>query len=675
MGLMTNNRRRRWRTGRAEPQDPAVELKGKLNFLKIIVVLAFAVLTVQLARLQLLRGHEFHQRAQFNQLRIEPVIPSRGLIYDRNGVPLVENVPSFSAAVVAADVPKLRTIEIAAGLDKILGAPPLETTLKIEQARRSNDPFTPIIISDGLDEATAFHLREQLAKLPGVQVVVEPVRRYTAGSVVSDALGYIGRIDAQEYAARKDVGYVPSDHIGKAGVEATYESYLRGTPGRREIEKDASGREIRTLNQDSAKPGDDLVLSLDLDLQKKATELVQQAAHGGQAAAVVMDVHTGEVLALVSLPMYDDNIFSGKIDDAKLQQYLSDPNKPLVNHALSEQYAPGSIFKQITGTAALQEGVATPSTTITSNGYITVPNQYDPSVLYTFKDWRVLGTLNFYGGVAMSSDVYFYYLSGGYHWYGQNFDGLGADRLALYARAYGLGSQMGIDITGEASGLIPDPTWKEKTFGEPWTIGDTYNMGIGQGYVAVTPVQMVRVTAAVANGGTLLTPRVVREVRDSQGHVIMPDKPKVARRLPISSDNFAIMRDAMAQAVSWGSAHQASLPDLRIAGKTGTAEFGPRHADGTYDTHAWFSGFAPADTPRVAVTVFLERGVGAIDAAPLAAKILDYYFHRPQQIAAPRPQQPLGQVVPQAPGAASAGAPAAMTQDSPVAVDPREERP
>ncbi len=634
MGILANNKRRRWRSEYTEPQDPKSQLNGKLNLLKLVVIVAFAALTVQLARLQLMRGHEFQQRAALNQLRVEPVIPSRGIIYDRNGVPVVENVPSFAAAVVAADIPKSRTLEIAAGVQKLLGVPAIETTMKIEQARQSKDPFTPVILKDGLDQSEAFHLREELPQLPGAEVVVQPVRRYTQGPLLAQILGYTGRVDEEDYAALKDKGYISSDMIGKAGVEATYEQFLRGTVGQRDVEKDAAGRDVQTLAEQPAAAGNNLMLSIDLDLQKKATDLVQQAAKGGQAAAVVMDVHTGEVLALVSLPMYDDNIFSGKIDETKLEQYLNDPNKPLVNHALAEQYAPGSIFKQITGSAALQEGVANPSTTITSNGYITVPNQYDPSVLYTFKDWRTLGTLNFYSGVAMSSDVYFYYLAGGYHWYGQNFDGLGPDRLALYARAFGLGHPTGIDIAGEADGNVPDPTWKEKTFGDVWTIGDTYNMGIGQGFVAATPIQMVRVTAAVANGGTLLVPRVVREVRDSQSHVVKPNTPVVERQIPVSADNFAIMREAMTQAVSWGSANQGAVPGLKVAGKTGTAEFGPRFADGTYETHAWFSGFAPADDPQIAVTVFLERGVGAIDAAPLASKILDYYFHRPQPLRA-----------------------------------------
>ncbi len=629
MGLLTSHRRRRWRAEVAETPDLKQQLNQKLWALRIAVLIAFAVLAVQLARLQLVDGSRFEQRAAQNQLRIEPVVPSRGLIFDRNSVPVVENIPSYSVAVIAADIPKSNELQIAGGVERLLGVPSLETTLKVEQARQSNDPFTPVVVKDGLDQATAFRVREALPAMPGVQVVVVPERKYDAGPLLADVLGYTGRVDEEDYKTLKDKGYLSSDRIGKAGVEAAYEQYLRGAVGRKEIEKDASGRELRVLDQEAAKAGNNLVLSVDLDLQRRTTDLVSAAANGGQAAAVVMDVHTGEVLALVSLPMYDNNVLSGRVDEAKLEQYLADPNKPLVNHALSEQYAPGSIFKQITGAAALQEGVANPSTTITSNGFISVPNENDPSIIYTFKDWRTLGTLNFYGGIAMSSDVYFYYLSGGYHAYGESFNGLGIDRLAKYARAFGLGSPTGIDIAGEADGNIPDAAWKQKTFGDDWRLGDTYNMGIGQGFVAATPIQMVRVTAAVANGGSLLTPRVVREVRDSQGHVIVPNDPKVASQVPVTAANFAILRDAMTQAVSWGSANAGAVRGVSVAGKTGTAEFGPRFADGSYETHAWFSGFAPADDPQIAVTVFLQRGVGAIDAAPLASKILDYYFHRP----------------------------------------------
>lgn len=631
MGILTGPRRR-WRSEQEEPQNPKRELQIRLWLVRLGILIAFTALTVQLARLQLINGDQYQQRATLNQLRSQAEIPSRGLIYDRNGVPVVENIPSFSAAVVAADVPEDKQLEIVGALERILGVPALETSLMISATRTSKDPFTPVILREGLTEEDAFFLREQLGQLPGVQVVVEPVRRYTGGLEMSHILGYIGRIDEEEFAQLETAGYLNSDRLGKTGVEAAYEQYLRGTVGRRDVEKDALGREIRTIGETPAIPGDNLTLSIDLQLQKKVTELTKAAAGGYEASAIVMDVSTGELLALVSLPEYDNNIFSGKIDEATLDRYLNDPKKPLVNHALSEQYAPGSIFKQITGSAALQEGVAVPSTTIFSPGYLDVPREYDETQVDRFKDWRPLGSLDFYGGIAMSSDVYFYYLAGGYHWYGQNFDGLGVERLARYARQFGLGRPTGIDIAGEAPGLVPDAEWKAATFeGDDWFLGDTYNFAIGQGYLATTPIQMARVVAAVANGGTLLTPHVVREIRDKDGRVVLPAGPRIEGSVGVSPENLAIVRDAMRQAVTWGTAKDGGTAIVSVAGKTGTAEFGQRFADNTYLTHAWFSGFAPYENPEIAVTVFLEQGVGATNAAPLASRIFNAYFEMKQQ--------------------------------------------
>jgi penicillin-binding protein 2 len=273
--------------------------------------------------------------------------------------------------------------------------------------------------------------------------------------------------------------------------------------------------------------------------------------------------------------------------------------------------------------------VANAGTTITSYGSITVKNEYDPNIVYVFKDWSALGTLNFYGGVAMSSDVYFYYLGGGYYQDGvELFRGLGATKLAEYARRFGLGALTGIDLPGEAAGMIPDPQWKEEELGEPWTIGDTYNFSIGQGYVATTPLQMLLVTSAVANGGNVMAPRVVRDIIDANGRVVTPFKAKVARQLGVSDDNLALLREGMQQAVSWGTAKTAAVDGVNVAGKTGTAEFGPDLGGGTYQSHAWFTGFAPAENPEVAVVVFLQQGNGAKNAAPVGGRILGYYFNR-----------------------------------------------
>jgi penicillin-binding protein 2 len=624
-------RQRRWRSRRQEVPNEAQALQNKFFYLRFLILALFAVLTLQLVRMQIFRGEAYSQRAETNRLRILPVIPSRGLIYDRFGTPLVENVPSFSAAVIPADLPRGDQERVLAELEPLLQTPAAEMASAIEARRGSDDPFTPLVLKQDLSEETAFTLREMQSQLPGVEVLVEPTRHYSVGPLMAHILGYVGPVDESEYPELRSKGYQLNDRVGKSGVEMTYESILRGTPGRKQVEIDASGREMRTLDATPARPGLSLVLTIDLDLQQKVTDILQQAMANGSrdAAAVVLDVHTGEVLAMVSLPSFDNNIFSSTLTQDQLQTLLDDPGRPLLNHAISEMYPPGSIFKQVTGVAALQEGVATPSTTITSHGYITVPNQYDPSIRYVFRDWASLGTLDFYGGVAMSSDVYFYYLAGGYYENGQEvFRGLGIDRLAEYARAFGLGSATGIDLPGESAGLVPDPAWKESTLHEPWVTGDTYNMGIGQGYVATTPLQMALVTAAIANGGDVLVPRVVKDIVDTTGNVVTPYQRTVRRHLPVDPSNLSVFREAMRQAVSWGTAKDASVSGVQVAGKTGTAEFGEPLPGNKYETHAWFNGFAPAQDPQVAVVVFLEKGNGAINAAPTAARIMDYYFHR-----------------------------------------------
>jgi penicillin-binding protein 2 len=435
----------------------------------------------------------------------------------------------------------------------------------------------------------------------------------------------VGPISAEEYAQLPGQGYGYQDYVGQTGVESTYESEMRGKAGAKLVEVDAAGRELRTLSERQPVDGANVVLSLDLNLQQQVTDILKQySATSTNAAAAVMDIHSGEMLALVSLPSYDNNVFSGQLSQGQLDSLINDPGKPLVDHAIAEQYPPGSTFKTIVGSAALQEGVATPQTTITSHGYITIENEFDPNVVYVYPDWAPLGALDFYGGVAMSSDVYFYYLSGGFA--DDGFKGLGEERVAKYARGFGLGSETGIDLPGEAAGLVPDAQWKQDTIGEPWVLGDTYNYGIGQGYVAATPIQMLDEVAAIGNGGTLIVPHVVKEYRDSMGNVYDPLATQVRSTLPIDPGNLQIMRDAMRQSVTAGVARNAASDAVEVAGKTGTAEFGAQHDDGTSETHGWFIGFAPYNDPQIAVMVFVQHGSGGNDASPAAAKIFNYYF-------------------------------------------------
>lgn len=630
---------RRWRS-QPRQRHPVELFHSRFWLLKFLIVILFGVLVLQLARMQIAQHDSYQARAENNRLRTISILPSRGLIYDRNGEQLVKNEPIFSAAVVPADVKEDQTLVVAAELSKATGVSPAEIATKVVDARKSKDPFTPIIVKTALSDETAFQLRERQSELPGVQVLVESVRDYPYGSLISHVMGFVGRIDEAEYADLKGSGYGINDRLGKAGVEYTYQDILRGLPGYKIVEIDAAGKEVGAVQTSNPRTAGNLVLSIDLDLQEHVTDYLQKGmGASSNAAAIVMNVHSGEVLSMVSLPAYDDNIVTDPVDQERLPALLNDPTKPMLNHAISEVNPPGSTFKMVTGSAALQEGVAGPDTTITSRGAITVQDEYTAGRVWVMRDWAVLGTMNFYRGLAMSSDVYFYYLSGGYFDRGREvFHGLGADRLARYARSYGFGAPTGIDLPGEAAGNVPDPQWKEDNIDEVWTLGDTYNFGIGQGYLTVTPMQLLRVTAAIANGGDLLVPHVVREVVDEKGNVLQKIETKVANKMPISSANFAIMREALRQAAVYGPARTGASSQVTIAAKTGTAEFGVQLPDGRYmSSHAWYTGYAPVDNPEIAVVVFLEKGIGATNGGPVAKQIFDYYFGRKNQAEAPAP--------------------------------------
>ncbi|KPJ50069.1 MAG: hypothetical protein AMJ38_02335 [Dehalococcoidia bacterium DG_22] len=618
---------RRWRSQKPKRREDAYTPGRKFLLLHILIVLLFAILTIQLVRMQVFQGDDYQAQAEDNRLRELQVLPMRGLIYDRNHTLLVENVGNFSAVIVPADLPAKEEAAVFARLESLLSIPAQEIAERVRERREDGNPYEALVIKDELDRDTALILKELTSYLPGVDLQVEARRNYLSGDLTAHILGYVGRISAEEYAASKDEGYIFNDQLGKTGIELVYEDILRGKPGKKLVEVDASGHQQDVLDSQASQPGQNVVLTMDLELQRRTADILHEfMGASDNAAAVVMDVHTGEVLAMVSLPTYDNNLFSETLGQEELDALLSEPGKPLVNHAIAEMYPPGSSFKPITGLAALQEGVATPSTTIVSHGYITVTNEYDPSVVYVFHDWAALGSLDFYGGISWSSDVYFYYLAGGKQ--DEGFQGLGEERLARYARAFGLGEPTGVSLPGESAGLVPDAKWKERTVGEMWYVGDTYYFGIGQGYLAVTPLQLLDAIVAIANGGELLRPRLVKEVLDSHGNVVATFTKEVRRRLPVSEDYLAVVREAMRQSVSTGVAGSAKVPGLAVAGKTGTAEFGSPEGDGGYDTHGWFVGFAPYEDPEIAVVVFVQRGGGFANAAPVAARIFDYYFHQ-----------------------------------------------
>ncbi|HEX7587207.1 MAG TPA: penicillin-binding protein 2, partial [Anaerolineae bacterium] len=516
-------------------------------------------------------------------------------------------------------------------------------------AQGERDPFSPTLIKTNVPRDAAFYIEENNLDFPGVQVGLEPVREYVQGPLLSHILGFAGPIpsdSAADYASR---GYAPNDQVGLSGLEYSFEQDLRGTKGRRYIEVDVAGREVQNLGEEQPTSGHNLVLTLDNDFQKSVQTILEKAirgAHSKQGVAIALDPRNGEILALVSLPSYDDNLFATGISTDDYTNLLQDPLHPLINQAITGQYPPGSTFKVIPASAALQEHVVDANTRIdTEHGVIFVPNRYfpdDPTKAQPFFDWykRGFGPLTILGGLAESSDVFFYKLSGGES---PEFDtGLGQDRLSAYARMFGLGELTGIDLPGEASGLVPDQSWKLKKIGDVWTVGDTYNMGIGQGYVLATPLQVADYTAIVANGGTLYKPQLVHAVTDSEGRIVRTIAPQVIRKVAVDPQNLAIVREGMRDSVTYGTSSNANLTDITVAAKTGTAEYyGPR-INGHLPTHAWFTAFAPYENPQIVVTVFVAGGgEGSAVAAPAATDILRAYFRLPANSPLANPAQPI----------------------------------
>ncbi|MDP2659384.1 MAG: penicillin-binding protein 2 [Dehalococcoidia bacterium] len=623
-GLQEGRTRPIWRPKKKQKNDQGAALKRRLILFRTVVVLAFVVLALQLWRMQVVEGRYYQGKAENNRIRVLALAPVRGVIYDRNGVPLVRNVPSFSVSIVPADVPRDMENTVARRLSRLIPVDPQEVVTKVEAGRTPQQYFLPIPVLSGVSKETALSIDEMHTELPGVTIQIEAVRNYLGGPSFSPLLGYTGRISAEEYSNLKDVGYQLQDKLGKAGVELSYQSVLRGKPGQEQVEVDVDGRKISSLNTEPPQPGSNLKLTIDSDLQRQMDVMVKETmGSSNYAAAVAMDPQTGQILGMVSEPTYDNNIFSGTVSQSQLNSLLNDPRRPLLNYATGIAQPPGSIFKLITASAALQEGIATASTRIYSAGSISVPSQYDPSIIYTFYDWAALGWLDLRRAIAQSSDVYFYYLSGGY----QDFKGLGVEKLASYAKQFGLGAPTGVDLPGETSGLIPDPQWKQERKNEPWLLGDTYNMSIGQGDVLASPLQMVTMVSAVANGGEVLRPQIVDEVLDAEGKVLRPFTKDVVRKVTTTQSNLAVVREGMKQSAESGTGISVKAPGIEVGAKTGTAEFGALDpVTGQRPTHGWTLAFAPYDNPKIALVVYHEVGQGALTAAPLAGKILQYYF-------------------------------------------------
>ncbi len=624
----------------------------RLRAMQALGALLMIVLAVQLVRLQLYAGIPEPDAARPADpgsvsgefVRSIPVEPLRGLITDRSGFILARNVATFSLALVPGDLPAEPAERLAAlrAIERIGLVPRPAIEEALAQPLAEIDPLAPLTLREGFSREEAIALRAALADVPAARVRTAPRRTYGGDDLLAHMVGYVGPITAEQADAYLDAGYRLDALVGRAGVELSYETELRGSDGERLVIADPVGRELRSLGADPAHGGADLILSIDLRMQRAAIAALAKGIEAGVAhaieveqrdpeqlarsgAAVLMDVRSGELLALATYPSYDVNAFSWHARGSDIGALLNDPTRPLVHRAYMEAPAPGSIFKPFVGAAALQEGVATPETTIFSSGSLTIRSIYDPEVVYTYRDWAPHGALDFYRGLTRSSDIYYYYLAGGYDQDGETFEGLGVERVAAYARAFGFGSPTGVDLPGESAGLVPDAAWKEEAIGEPWVLGDSYNMGIGQGYLEITPLQMAVATAALANGGELLVPRIAHALRTHDG--VAPIAREVSGVLPIDARHLDVVREALRLAAdTGGTAWRGEPADIEIGGKTGTAEFGARNAEGLLASHGWYIGFAPYDDPQVAIVVYLEYGVGATHAGPVAREILTAYF-------------------------------------------------
>lgn len=564
----------------------------RVTRLGLTTAVLFVLLAGRLWSLQAIQGEYFRGLSEQNRIRDYAVPAPRGVIYDRRGQPLVTNRAAFTVSVLPMEV--RHPDRLADALAGVLGVERGEILARLEGGRRR--PFEPVPLRRDVGKHVVLTIEENRMDLPGVVVEAEPVREYLQGSIAAHALGYLGEITEEELRVKSS--YRAGDLIGKSGIERSYDGILRGEPGRLRVEVDAAGRPVRVLDRQAAHPGRSLVTNLDATLQTVA----EQQLRGRIGAVVAMDPRNGEVVVLASSPTYDPQVFSGGISAANWRRLTGDRGLPLLNRAAEGTYEPGSVFKIVTGLAALSEGIANRHSLYHCTGSLQLGR-------WVFRDLAAYGTVNFIRGTQVSCNVMFWTLG----------RALGEERLVRYAAGLGLGEPTGIDLPADAAGMIPTAEWKRQTWKEPWYPGDTLNMAIGQGFVLTTPLQVARMVSAVANGGTLVRPRIARRILTAEGHeveAIASEGVPSAVRLP--ADALRTLRDGLRAVVAGGTGTAAAVEGLEIAGKTGSAE-NPRGRP-----HAWFAGYAPADRPALAVVVFVEHGYrGGITAAPIAKALFE----------------------------------------------------
>lgn len=596
--------------------------RGLNKMIYLLVLSLGLVFGARLYQLQVAAHERYDELSSGNRVRESVSFAPRGRILDRHGRVLADNDLTFRLSVTPYllepdEADRLRTYQRIADITGL-------SVKFIKQSAEAEglDYPLPRPLERNLEYEHALALQANLPSLKGWSVSELPIRKYNSEATLAHVIGYTGTISQAELDERTDNGLLPIDIVGQTGAEAAFDEQLRGQNGFARTEVDTLGRPLRILAQQESMAGQDIHLTIDLAIQRRVAKELQaqmKKANVSRASAVVLDPRTGEVLAMVSWPAYDNNLFAGGISQRDWQRLIKDANQPLTNKAIAGGYTTGSTIKPLVASAALEEKVVTPETIIVDSGAISVVSQYQPGEAFIFRGWRPggLGPMNVRSALAWSSNIYFYTVGGGHG----AIRGLGEARLTRYYREFGLGEPTGIELPGEINGRVPDAAWKQEFFGLDWFIGDTYNISIGQGDLLVTPLQLAVANAAIANGGDLLEPQLLYKVGDQ-----VVAKPKLKRKLDISQRNLQIVREGLRQVVTGGTTCECVFKDVpvKVAGKTGTAQ---TTSDESRRPHAWFMAYAPFDNPQFLGTAMLEEGSGGSQfAAPVIAAGMAEYF-------------------------------------------------
>lgn len=583
----------------------------RLHRLYLVFLVVFLLLLGRSFYLQVIRGSDFRAMAEGNRISTELIKANRGLIFDRFGEPLVKNVSYFFLylrpdRLSAENQGKLLWSRLA----NFLGLDQEKLSLMIKE---NNQPGEEVLIYENLPYAQAVELMVWSEAEPALRVSYEPRRWYYPELGLSHVLGYLGVVNKDDLDRHKDYQY--NDRIGKTGLEYIYEDILRGRDGAIQYEVDALFRKQDIISRRPAQDGQDIYLTIDAKAQKKLYEILQTNARAfakNKIAAIVADPTDGEMLAMSSLPSFDNNIFTTVLAVDQYQQIIADPDTPMLNRAISGTYPLGSVFKLVVGAAALQEKIIDANFRVESVGGIEVGGHF-------FPDWRPQGHgwTDIDWAIADSVNTFFYSVGGGNNqWLDR---GLGVDKIIEYASEFGFGQSSGLDINGEVPGFLPSREWKETNFNERWYLGDTYNLSIGQGFLAVTPLQGLNLISYFAAQGQVYQPHFIKEI-DNQGQIEVY-QPKTFLTKLLDSDNLNIVRQGLRRTVTQGTAQSLQSVAVPVAGKTGTAQF---RQDKT--PHSWFAGFAPYDQPQIALIVLVEEGGDQGLAVKIAREFMEWYF-------------------------------------------------